>query len=90
MQMSCSMTTNEIMCEKNKIVLRKNTRSKGTHQPLPVPLQPFNVQELNGDGLRFEPGPHFVVDVPLVHGAEPSFAEQVVAGEIVGDGPQLA
>lgn len=60
------------------------------HQPFPVPLESFHVQQLDRNGLSLEPRPQLIIDVALVHRAESSLAEQVIAGEVVGYRPQLA
>lgn len=60
------------------------------YQPLSVALKSFYIKQLDGYCLRFEPLPQLVIDVAFMDGAKPTLSEQVVDGEVLGDGPELA
>lgn len=67
----------------------KNSEKKATHEPFSVPLEAILVEDLDGHRKGFEADSHVLVDVSLVHRSEPSFSEDVIGAEALGDGFQL-
>lgn len=58
-------------------------------QPLAVALEALFIEDLDGHRQRFKAHPHILVNVALVNCSEPSFAQDVVGPEALGDGLQL-
>lgn len=58
-------------------------------QPLPVALKALFIEDLDGHRERFQPHPHILINVALVHSPEASLAQDVVGPEALGDGLEL-
>lgn len=61
--------------KKGKYCMTVGRDEESTYEPFAVALQPFDVEELNGDGLRLEPGFQPVLQIPLMNPAEAAFPE---------------
>lgn len=52
-------------------------------------LRSIEVEQFNGDRLRFQTGFDLIIDEAFVDRTEPAFAEQIRGGEIVSDGSKF-
>lgn len=52
-------------------------------------LQAFQIQEFNGNRLRFQTGSKFVIDKALMNRPKPAFAQKITGREVLGNDPEL-
>lgn len=73
----------------HEIGMAELTEKVDLRQPFAVALKALLVEDLDGDGQRLEPNPHILVNVAFVHSPEPTFPQNVVGAEALGDGLEL-